>query len=81
LKTGDMLGQFGPGQLFALTVFRHGDHGDGIVATAQQVFGKFRVAPGNHWALGICGPSSAPRRVAVEADIEEVDDGLPEATR
>jgi hypothetical protein len=47
-----MLGQFGPGQLFALAVFADGDHGHGIVATAQQVFGEVQGGAGEPLGAG-----------------------------
>ncbi len=79
LKAGDMLGQFGPGQVFTLTVFaRHGHHGHGIVATAQQVFGEVGSA-GEPLGAGHLRAFEQHRvGLLMEADVEEVDDGLPE---
>jgi hypothetical protein len=81
LKTGDMLGQFGPGQLFALAVFA-----TATTATASSrrrsrcsaSSGSRRETTGRWASAGL-----HQHRVGLvwKADIEEVDDGLPEATR
>ncbi|MNF86696.1 hypothetical protein D3C84_691420 [compost metagenome] len=71
--------QFGPGQLFALTVLRHSHNGHGIVATAQQVFGKVQGGAGKPLCAGHLRTFEQHRvRLLMKAQIEEVDDGLPE---
>ncbi|MNS64928.1 hypothetical protein D3C72_980750 [compost metagenome] len=74
-----MLRQFGPGQVFALAVFRYGDHRHGVVATAQQVFGEVQGRTGKPLGAGHLRAFEQYRvGLLMEADIEEVDDGLPE---
>ncbi|MNF96899.1 hypothetical protein D3C84_797080 [compost metagenome] len=74
-----MLGQFGPGQLFALAVFTDRNHGDGIVTTAQQVFGKVQGGAGKPLGAGhVIAFDQYGVRLRMEADVEEIDDGLPE---
>ncbi|MNI90802.1 hypothetical protein D3C73_1483710 [compost metagenome] len=74
-----MLRQFGPGQVLTLTVFSHGHHCHGVVTTAQQVFGKVQGRAGEPLGAGHLRPFQEDCiGLLMEADVEEVDDVLPE---
>ncbi|MNN35025.1 hypothetical protein D3C81_1488620 [compost metagenome] len=74
-----MLGEFGPGQLLALTVLRHADHRHGIVTPPQQVFGEVQRGAGKPLGVGhLRAFAQHGIGLRVEADIEEIDNRLPE---
>jgi len=79
LQAGDVGGQFGVGQLFALAVLADRHHRRVIVAATQQVFGKIQARarkPLGAGHLGIFDQHCAGR--AAKLHLEECHDRLPE---
>ena len=79
LQSGDVFTELRPGQLFALTVFCDGNHGHRIIAAPQEVLGEVQRGAGEPPGTGhLCAFEQHAVRLLVKADVEKVDNGLPE---
>src|SRR5690606_10749791 len=79
LQTGDMRGQLCMAELLAAAVFGDGHQRRMTIATTQQVFGE--VQRGAWEPLGVRHRRAFAQHAfggAMETDLEEIDDGLPE---